>query len=108
MKNFCLKERIQYIVIKNKFSEEQSDFKPSGQLSTSVLSMHQEIKNNLAANVPTLAVYVDYKKAYDMIWNVGLIVKTTKSRNANGTAENYCVMTQDSAGLYHLWRNEVR
>ena len=56
-------------------SEEQSGFKPGSQLSTRVLSMHPEIKNNLAANVPTFAVYMDYKKAYDMIWNIGLIVK---------------------------------
>ena len=37
--------------------------------------MYQEIKNNLAANVPTLAVYANYKKAYDMIWHMDLIVK---------------------------------
>ena len=56
-------------------SEEQSGFKPDGQLSTRVLSVYRKVKNNLAANVPTLAVYVDYKKAYDMIWHMGLIVK---------------------------------
>ena len=55
--------------------EEQSGFKPDGQLSTRLLSMYQEIKNNLAANVPTLAVYANYKKAYDMIWHMNLIVK---------------------------------
>ncbi len=25
--------------------------------------------------MPTLAVYVDYKKAYDMVWHAGLLVK---------------------------------
>lgn len=44
-------------------------------LQTRVLSKYQEIKNNLAGNVPVLGVYVDYKKAYDLVWHKGLIVK---------------------------------
>jgi hypothetical protein len=44
-------------------------------LTTRVLSIYQEIKNNLAANMPTLALYVDYRKAYDMVWHGGLLVK---------------------------------
>ena len=56
-------------------SKEPSGFKPGDQLSTRVLLVYQKIKNNLAANVHTLAVYVDYKKVYDMIWHMGLIVK---------------------------------
>ena len=54
---------------------EQSGFRPGGLLPTRVLSIYQEIKNNLAANMPTLAIYVDYKKAYDMVWHAGLLVK---------------------------------
>jgi hypothetical protein len=29
----------------------------------------------MAANVPTLAIYVDYQKAYDKVWHKGLVVK---------------------------------
>ena len=54
---------------------EQSGFRPGGMLTTRVLSIYQEIKNNLAANMPTLALYVDYRKAYDMVWHAGLLVK---------------------------------
>ncbi|CAF0993425.1 unnamed protein product, partial [Adineta ricciae] len=54
---------------------EQSGFRPGGLLPTRVLSIYQEIKNNLAANMPTLAIYVDYQKAYDKVWHDGLIVK---------------------------------
>jgi hypothetical protein len=54
---------------------EQSGFRPRGMLTTRVLSIYQEIKNNLAANMPTLALYVDYRKAYDMVWHGGLLVK---------------------------------
>ncbi len=54
---------------------EQSGFRKGCLLQTRVLSIYQEVKNNLAGNVPTLGIYVDYKKAYDLVWHMGLIVK---------------------------------
>ncbi|CAF4586260.1 unnamed protein product, partial [Rotaria socialis] len=45
---------------------EQSGFRQGGLIATRVLSIYQEIQNNLAENMPTLALYVDYRKAYDM------------------------------------------
>ena len=55
--------------------QEQSGFRANCLLQTRVLSIYQEIKNNLAANVPTLAIYVDYQKAFDLVWHKGLLVK---------------------------------
>jgi hypothetical protein len=46
---------------------EQSGFRSNCLLPTRVLSIYQEIKNNLAANAPTLAIYVDYEKAFDLV-----------------------------------------
>ncbi|CAF4697771.1 unnamed protein product, partial [Rotaria magnacalcarata] len=46
---------------------EQSGFRPKCLLPTRVLSIYQEVKNNMAANIPTLALYVDYQKAYDRV-----------------------------------------
>jgi hypothetical protein len=57
---------------------EQSGFRSKCLLQTRVLSIYQEIKNNLAANAPTLAIYVDYEKAYDRVWHMGLLVKLYK------------------------------
>ena len=54
---------------------EQSGFRPRCLLPTRVLSIYQEIRNNLAANVPTLAIYIDYQKAYDRVWHSALITK---------------------------------
>ena len=54
---------------------EQSGFRNKCLLQTRVLSIYQEVKNNLAANTPTLAIYVDYEKAYDRVWHLGLLVK---------------------------------
>lgn len=41
---------------------EQSGFRPKCLLPTRVLSIYKEVKNNRAANFPTLAIYVDYKR----------------------------------------------
>ncbi|CAF5194789.1 unnamed protein product, partial [Rotaria magnacalcarata] len=57
---------------------EQSGFRPGCLLPTRVLSIYQEIKNNMTANIPTLAIYVDYQKAYDKVWHKGLIVKLNR------------------------------
>ncbi len=57
---------------------EQSRFRSKCLLQTRVLSIYQEIKNNLSANAPTLAIYVDYEKAYDRVWHMGLMVKLYK------------------------------
>jgi hypothetical protein len=57
---------------------EQSGFRKGCLLQTRVLSIFQEIKNNLAGNIPTLGIYVDYKKAYDLVWHMGLIVKLSR------------------------------
>ena len=54
---------------------ERSGFRPGCLLPTRVLSIYREVKNNMAANIPTLAVYIDYQKAYDKVWHKGLIVK---------------------------------
>ncbi|CAF1269779.1 unnamed protein product [Rotaria sp. Silwood1] len=56
----------------------QSGFRPGCLLPTRVLSIYQEVKNNMTANIPTLAVYVDYQKAYDKVWHKGLIVKLNR------------------------------
>ena len=59
---------------------EQSGFRPKCLLPTRVLSIYQEVKNNLSANAPTLAIYVDYEKAYDRVWHIGLLVKLFRLR----------------------------
>lgn len=58
--------------------DEQSGFRKGCLLQTRVLSIHQEISNNLAGNIPTLAINVYYKKAYDLVWHIGLIVKLAR------------------------------
>ncbi|CAM4774363.1 unnamed protein product [Rotaria magnacalcarata] len=54
---------------------EQSGFRPKCLLPTRVLSIYQEVKNSMAANIPTFALYVDYQKAYDRVWHAALLCK---------------------------------
>ena len=54
---------------------EQSGFRPKCLLPSRVLSIYQEVKNSMAANTPSLAVYVDYQKAYDRVWHAALVTK---------------------------------
>jgi hypothetical protein len=69
-------ERIRTWAESNKLvPPEQSGFRPNCLLPARVLSIYQEIKNNMAANLPTLAIYVDYQKAYDRVWHMGLLTK---------------------------------
>ena len=46
---------------------EQPDFRPGGPLPTRVLSIYHEVRNNMVVNIPTLAMYIDYQKAYDEV-----------------------------------------
>jgi hypothetical protein len=60
---------------------EQSGFRPEDcLLHTRVLSICQEVRNNMSANIPTLGVYVDYQRAYDKIWHMGFVVKLSRMR----------------------------
>ncbi len=59
---------------------EPSRFRRGCQLQTRVLSIVQEIQNNLAANAPTLGIHIDYRKAYDMVWHMRLRVKPSRTQ----------------------------
>ena len=71
-----LLQRIRYWAESNHLVPvEQSGFRQKSLLPTRVLSIYQEVKNNMAANLPTLAIYVDYQKAYDRVWHTALLFK---------------------------------
>ncbi|CAF1929527.1 unnamed protein product [Rotaria magnacalcarata] len=58
--------------------KEQSGFRPNCLIPTRVLSVYQEVLNNMAANSPTLSIYFDYQKACDKVWHAALIVKFSR------------------------------
>ena len=71
-----LLQRIRYWVESNHLVPvEQSGFRQKTLLPTRVLSIYEEVKNNMATNLPTLAIYVDYQKAYDRVWRTALPFK---------------------------------
>ena len=71
-----LLQRIRYWIESNHLVPvEQSGFRPKSLLPIRVLSIYEEVKNNMATNLPTLAIYVDYQKAYDRVWHAALLFK---------------------------------
>ena len=71
-----LLQRIRYWAESNHLVPvEQPEFQPKSLLPTRVLSIYQEVKNNMAANLPTLAIYVDYQNAYNRVWHAVLLFK---------------------------------
>ena len=71
-----LLQRIRYWAESNHLVPvEQSGFSQKSLLPTRVLPIYQEVKNNTAANLPTLAIYVDYQKTYDRVWHAALLFK---------------------------------
>ena len=74
-----LLQRIRYWAESNHLVPvEQSGFRQKSLLPTRVLSIYQEVKNNMATNLPTLAIYVDYQKTYDRVWHAALLFKSWK------------------------------
>ncbi|CAF4832358.1 unnamed protein product [Rotaria socialis] len=74
-----LLRRIRHLAETNRLvPSEQSGFRPKCLLPIRVLSIYQEVKNNMAANIPTLALYVDYQKAYHRVWHAALLCKLEK------------------------------
>ena len=72
-------EKVRYWAERNQLiPSEQSGFRPGCLLPTRVLSIYQEVDSNRAANIPTLAIYVYYQKAYDKVWHAALIVKLNR------------------------------
>ena len=83
-----LLEKVRYWAETNQLiPPEQSGFRPGCLLPTRVLSIYQEVNNNMAANIPTLAIYVDYQKAYDKVWHAALIVKLNRLGMPQGLLE---------------------
>ncbi|CAF1078909.1 unnamed protein product [Rotaria magnacalcarata] len=84
-------EKVRYWAEMNQLiPSEQSGFRPQCLLPTRVLSIYQEVDNNMAANIPTLAIYVDYQKAYDKVWHAALIVKLNRLGMPHGLLK-FCV-----------------
>ena len=78
-------EKVRYWAERNQLiPSEQSGFRPGCLLPTRVLSIYQEVDNNRAANIPMLAIYVDYQKAYDKVWHAALIVKLNRLGTPHG------------------------
>jgi Reverse transcriptase (RNA-dependent DNA polymerase) len=53
----------------------QSDFREKHRLQTRVLLFIDEIFNHLANSSPVATMFVDFKRAFDMLWHEGCVEK---------------------------------
>ena len=67
----------------------------------------------MAANIPTLAIYVDYQKAYDKVWHAALLVKLARMGMPLGLLKlvaswlsdrrAYVSFGQSKSGIFYLY-----
>ena len=86
----------------------QSGFRPGCLLSTRVLSIYQEVRNNMVANIPTLAIYVDYQKAYDKVWHKGLVVKLNRFGIPSGLLKLLTSWLKDRCAYVEFGENKSK
>ena len=92
----------------NLVSAEQSGFRPGCLLPTRVLSIYQDVRNNMVANIPTLAIYIDYQKAYDKVWHNGLVVKLNRFGIPSGLLKLLTSWLKDRCAYVEFGENKLK
>ena len=87
---------------------EQSGFRPGCIVPTRVLSIYQEVRNNMAANIPALAIYVDYQKTYDKVWDKGLVVKLNRFGIPSGLLKLLTSWLKDRCAYVEFGENKSK
>jgi hypothetical protein len=72
---------------------QQLRFRPKFLLPTKILSIYQEVKNSMTANISTLAIHVDYQNAYDRVWHAALLSKL-ENTNTSYYFKNDNILTE--------------
>ena len=81
--------RIQYFLeTNNKFNKYQTGFRKELSTTDQLIKLQTEITKALRHKGLTLAVFLDFEKAYDMVWRPGLLHKCIKL-GLNGKIFNY-------------------
>ena len=81
--------RIQhYLETHNKFNKFQTGFRKGLSTTDQLIKIQNEITKSLRSKSLTIAVFLDFEKAYDMVWRPGLLHKCNKL-GINGKIFNY-------------------
>ena len=62
----------------------------------------------MAANIPTLAIYVDYQKAYDKVWHKGLVVKLNRFGIPSGLLKLLTSWLKDRCAYVEFGENKAK
>lgn len=77
-----------YIQSHNVIKEDQSGFTPNQQTLEHILHLEQDIRVAQAQKQYTLAIFIDFSKAFDMVWHNGLIKKLQENA-IHGRIQNF-------------------
>lgn len=81
--------RLNWFLEKNKLlNNNQSGFRNGRSTQDNIVRLYDQINKFIKTQGCTLAVFLDFEKAYDMIWRPGLLVKL-KRLGINGKLLNY-------------------
>ncbi len=84
-----VKNRLQHHITNNNLLEEdQSGFTPGRSTLDHLARLEQDIKTGQLNKQYTVAIFLDFSKAFDMVWHEGLIHKLTKA-GLKGKIINY-------------------
>lgn len=64
-----------YLETQDILCKEQAGFRKNQSTTQQILKFSQEVKDGLDENKATLAVFVDFKNAYDLVWRAGVLDK---------------------------------
>jgi len=62
----------------NKLTNAQTGFRKGRSTIEQIIKLQNEISRNLANNRVTLGIFIDFERAFDMIWKDGLLIKLKK------------------------------
>ena len=83
-----VKNRLQHFLSINPLNEDQSGFTPGRSTLNNLARLEQEIKTGQLYKHYTIAIFLDFSKAFDMVWHNGLVQKLL-NKGLSGNIINY-------------------
>ena len=78
MERMVIKRMIWFLESKNLLNPIQSGFRKGRRTIDHLVRLESSVNRGFADKASTVAVFLDIKKAYDMVWRMGIIIKMQK------------------------------
>ena len=81
MEKMVTKRLTWYLESKRILSKAQTGFRKGKNTMDQIIKIHNQIHRHINSKGHTIGVFLDFEKAYDLIWKAGLMSKVKKNRN---------------------------